>query len=210
MKHRGGRPSGRADPSVSRRQKTLKTLHRLRHLLALGGIGLLTGCQLPAVSGQPPGGGASYPTQPTTDVLTGPVPVARVIDGDTVWVKTEGGDSKIRLIGVDTPELVDPRSPVECFAREASDYTKSTLTGQLVYLENDPTQDSIDRYGRRLAYVWTLDGRLLNFDLINEGYATEYTYGTPYRYQQQFRDAEAAAAAQERGLWSPKTCAAQR
>lgn len=64
----------------------------------------------------------------------------------------------------------------------------------------------------RLAYVWTLDGRLLNLDLIAGGYANEYTYSdsTPYRYQRLFRAAEASAAERERGLWDPTTCAAQR
>jgi len=133
-----------------------------------------------------------------------------VVDGDTLSVRTGDSDIKIRLIGVDTPELVDPRTPVQCFAQEASDFTKSALTGQLVYLEDDPSQDSTDRYGRRLAYVWTLDGRLINLDLIAEGYANEYTYSTPYRYQRRFQDAETAAAEQDRGLWNPKTCAAQR
>lgn len=181
----------------------------MRVLAGLVGAVLLTGCQVPSVARQSP---TDYPAQPPTDTLTGPVPVSRVVDGDTLWVNTDGGDTKVRLIGVDTPELLDPRSPVQCFAQEASDFTKSALTGQLVYLEDDASQDSVDRYGRRLAYVWTLDGRLLNLDLIAGGYANEYTYSdsTPYRYQRLFRAAEASAAERERGLWDPTTCAAQR
>lgn len=187
--------------------------HSPRHVRVLTGfVGavFLAGCQLPSVVGQSPTDGTDYPVQPPADTLTGPVPVSRVVDGDTLSVRTGDSDIKVRLIGVDTPELVDPRTPVQCFAQEASDFTKSALTGQLVYLEDDPSQDSTDRYGRRLAYVWTLDGRLINLDLIAEGYANEYTYSTPYRYQRRFQDAETAAAAQDRGLWNPKTCAAQR
>ena len=77
-----------------------------------------------------------------------------------------------------------------------------------MYLETDPSQDSVDRYGRTLAYVWTESGRLFNLDMIAEGYAHEYTYDLPYRYQQIFRTAEDGARTDERGLWSPSTCAA--
>ncbi|EHB45844.1 MULTISPECIES: thermonuclease family protein [Mycolicibacterium] len=201
-----GAPSYTAGPRIAPRNPR----RHVRVLAGLVGAVLLAGCQVPSVAGQSPPDGTDYPVQPPADTLTGPAPVSRVVDGDTLWVKTDDGDTKVRLIGIDTPELVDPRTPVQCFAQEASDFTKSALTGQLVYLEDDPSQDSTDRYGRRLAYVWTLDGRLINLDLIAEGYANEYTYSTPYRYQRQFRAAEAAAAEQDRGLWNPKTCAAQR
>ena len=52
-----------------------------------------------------------------------------------------------------------------------------------MYLETDPSQDTIDKYGRTLAYVWTASGRLFNLDMIADGYAFEYTYDLPYRYQ---------------------------
>jgi micrococcal nuclease len=201
---------GAHSPTTTPRTAVPNPPRRLRIVAGLVGAVLLAGCQLPSVEGQSPTDGTDYPTPPAADTLTGPVPVSRVVDGDTLWVTTGDGDTKVRLIGVDTPELVDPRTPVQCFAQEASDFTKRALTGQSVYLEDDPSQDSIDRYGRRLAYVWTLDGRLINLDLIADGYATEYTYSTPYRYQRTFQDAEAAAAQQDRGLWNPKTCAAQR
>ena len=77
-----------------------------------------------------------------------------------------------------------------------------------MYLETDPSQDTVDKYGRTLAYVWTASGRLFNLDMIAEGYAHEYTYDLPYRYQQDFRTAEDNARTQERGMWSPSACAA--
>ena len=77
-----------------------------------------------------------------------------------------------------------------------------------MYLEIDPSQDTIDKYGRTLAYVWTSSGRLFNLDMIADGYAFEYTYDLPYRYQADFKAAEADASANDRGLWSPNTCAA--
>lgn len=149
---------------------------------------------------------APYPPMPDLSELDGPFPVARVVDGDTIVVENGGATTTVRLIGVDTPELLDPRKPVQCFSREASAYTKSLLTDQSVYLEYDPTQDRADRYGRDLAYVWTTAERLVNLDLIAGGFANEYTYRTPHRYQAVFRATENIAADESRGLWSPETC----
>ena len=147
----------------------------------------------------------AYPAMPPG--VQGPFTVTKVVDGDTIWVDN-GGRMKIRTIGLDTPETVDPRKPVQCFALEASAQAKAILGGQSVYLETDPSQDSVDRYGRTLAYIWTTSGRLFNLDMIADGYAFEYTYDLPYRYQADFKAAEADASANDRGLWSPNTCTA--
>ena len=148
----------------------------------------------------------AYPAMPPG--VEGPFTVTKVVDGDTIWVDNNGKRQKIRMIGLDTPESVDPRKPVQCFALEASAQAKTILGGQSVYLETDPSQDAVDKYGRTLAYVWTESGRLFNLDMIADGYAHEYTYDLPYRYQPDFRAAERDARTQERGLWSPNACAA--
>ena len=148
----------------------------------------------------------AYPTMPQG--IRGPFTVTKVVDGDTIHVDANGQRLKIRMIGLDTPETVDPRKPVQCFALEASAQAKTALSSQSVYLETDPSQDSVDRYGRTLAYIWTASGRLVNLDMIAEGFAHEYTYDLPYRYQQILRTAEDDARTHERGLWSPSTCAA--
>jgi micrococcal nuclease len=132
------------------------------------------------------------------------VTVRRVVDGDTVVVST--GET-LRLIGMDTPETVDPRKPVQCFGREASKRAHQLLDGASVRLTYDPTQGRLDKYGRTLAYVWLADGRLYNEVMIADGYAHEYTYAIPYRFQSRFLAAERAARRAERGLWSPTTCA---
>jgi micrococcal nuclease len=133
--------------------------------------------------------------------------VAAVVDGDTLKVARTGGRQEtVRLIGIDTPEVVDPREPVQCFGREASDHAKELLLGKRVKLEEDPTQGSRDVYGRVLAYVWLEDGTFVNEVMIGGGFAQEYTYRNPYRYQADFRAAEAEARATESGLWSPETC----
>lgn len=146
----------------------------------------------------------AYPTMPAG--VQGPLTVTKVVDGDTIWVDNNGQRLKVRMIGLDTPETVDPRKPVQCFGLEASKQATTILGGHSVYLETDPSQDTIDKYGRTLAYVWTAAGRLFNLDMIAEGYAFEYTYELPYRYQSDFKAAEGDARTQSRGLWSPDAC----
>ena len=138
--------------------------------------------------------------------------VGRVVDGDTVDVEaytgTEGG--RIRLIGIDTPESVDTRRPVECFAREASSSAAALLNGRTVRLESDDTQDDRDAFGRLLRYVWLEDGpnagRQVNFEQVVRGYAHEYTFRTPYRYRDLFKQAQDFAKRYALGLWAPGTC----
>jgi micrococcal nuclease len=132
----------------------------------------------------------------------GPIPVTRVVDGDTVVV----GGVTLRLIGIDTPETVDPRTTVQCFGREASAYAHLLLGGRSVRLEYDASQGRLDRYGRTLAYVWMPDGRMFNQVMVADGYAHEYTYSVPYRYQAVFIAAERHARDAQLGLWSPSTC----
>src|SRR5438046_968199 len=89
-----------------------------------------------------------------------PASVVRVVDGDTVDVQCQDGTTdRLRLIGIDTPEVVDPRKPVQCFAREASAHAHELLDGQSVSLELDPSQGERDVFGRLLAYLWLPDGR---------------------------------------------------
>ncbi len=133
--------------------------------------------------------------------------VVGVVDGDTVDVQINGAVERMRLIGINTPETVDPRRPVECFGKEASEHAKQLLSGQQVLVESDPSQDTRDKYGRLLVYVWLPEGRLFNLQMIVDGYAYEYTYDNPYKYQATFKQAEAEARSAERGLWSPATCA---
>ena len=138
------------------------------------------------------------------------VKVVKVVDGDTIDVQLGGKTERLRLIGINTPETVDPRSQVECFGKEASDRAKATLTNQTVYLEGDPSQQERDRYDRLLRYVWLSDGRLVNLDMIAQGYAYEYTYDVPYKYQAEFRQAQQQAQSGKVGLWSPQTCSGQK
>lgn len=135
--------------------------------------------------------------------------VTRVIDGDTLDVEKDGMPVRVRLIGIDTPETVDPRRSVGCFGREASQKASQLLLGNMVYLRQDPTQGDYDKYKRMLAYVFLPDNTLVNEKMIREGYAYEYTYRSPYAYQSEFRNAERLARNEKIGLWADGVCASQ-
>ncbi|MCA9383412.1 thermonuclease family protein [Candidatus Dojkabacteria bacterium] len=129
--------------------------------------------------------------------------VSKIVDGDTIKVIIDGEEQTVRLIGVDTPETVHPNKDVECYGLEASDFTKSLLTNKIVELEFDESQGQTDRYGRLLAYVYRADDHLfVNRELIKQGYAYEYTYNTPYKYQTEFQQDQEIASASKIGLWS--------
>lgn len=133
--------------------------------------------------------------------------VLKVIDGDTIVIDKDGTSETIRMIGVDTPETVHPSKAVQCFGVEASNQTKTWLTGQLVKLEVDSSQGERDKYGRLLAYVFRTDNLFVNQKLIDEGFAYEYTYNLPYKYQAEFKTAEVEARTNKRGLWALDACA---
>ncbi|TSC63231.1 MAG: micrococcal nuclease, partial [Parcubacteria group bacterium Athens0416_74] len=141
-------------------------------------------------------------------------PVVKVVDGDTIVVDIAGANTTVRLIGLDTPETVDPRKTVQCFGAEASAKMRQILSGQYVRLETDPSQGEKDKYGRLLAYVYAPanvrpEGILLNIYMIEEGFGHEYTYNIPYKYQAEFKAAENIARQEKRGLWADGVCASQ-
>ena len=164
---------------------------------------------LPPVTGPAP-----YPVAPVSAVPTTgprrPARVLRVVDGDTVHLSIDGKDETVRLIGINTPETVDPRRPVECLGKAASDLARRLLpVGLDVQVEGDSSQDTRDQYGRALLYVWLPGSILFNHEMIRSGMATEYTYRLPYRYQAPFKAAQAEAQSAGRGLWAPDACAGQ-
>jgi micrococcal nuclease len=125
--------------------------------------------------------------------------VERVTDGDTINL---AGLGKVRLIGIDTPEVY---GGVECYGREASEFTKSLLPpGRRVYYERGV--EGTDRYGRALAYVWLHDGRFLNRVLVERGYAQPLTIPPNVDFEELFRRAARRARRASRGLWGVAGC----
>jgi micrococcal nuclease len=132
--------------------------------------------------------------------------VDKVVDGDTIKVVIGDVVETVRFIGINTPETVDPRRPVQCFGKEASIRMKELASGKIVRLEYDDSQSYRDTYKRILAYVYLEDGEMLNRKMIAEGYAYEYTYLTPYLYQKEFRQLQNLAKAGGKGLWASDSC----
>ncbi len=141
-------------------------------------------------------------SKPTTETVT---KVLRVIDGDTIVAEVNGQPIHIRLIGIDSPEPNDKRARVACLAQKAKEEAEKLLNGQNIYLEKDSTQGDYDKYNRLLAYVF-IGGTNFNKLIIEEGYAYEYTYRLPYKYQIEFKTAQNEAQATQKGLWNPDTC----
>lgn len=161
---------------------------------------------LAAVAGCAEGGEGM---RPTADAASLSGTVARVIDGDTVRVRAGGEETAVRLIGIDTPEVARPDTPVQCFGPEASRRAEALLPeGTRVRVVTDPGQDARDRFGRLLGYVYVAGAGgaegSVNYRLVREGYARRYVYmRDPFRYADAFGAAERRARRDGAGLWGP-------
>lgn len=130
--------------------------------------------------------------------------VTNVIDGDTIEVEVDQQKHKVRYVGVNTPETVDPRRPVQCFGKEASNQNRQLVNGKMVLLTVDITEQ--DKYQRWLRYVYLPqeDGSWLfvNDYLVRAGYAYTYPYPPDVRFDEKFKEAEKEAREGNLGLWS--------
>ena len=136
--------------------------------------------------------------------------VVRVVDGDTASIRVNGEDRRVRFLGVDTPETVHPNKPVQYYGKEASNFSKESLTGKNVWLEYDASPT--DRYGRHLAYIWTsrpdsvtessMRNSMFNAKLLLGGYAKVMIIKPNGKYADLFRKFESEAKTAKRGLWS--------
>ena len=172
---------------------------------------LLAGCapevdlsvQAPATFSSEPGG---YETATVTRVVDGDTLVVEIIgrsDGPGAGDAPLGPDQRVRLLGIDTPESVDPRRPVGCFGKEASAAASAFTQGQEVRLVADI--EEVDGFDRLLRYVY-LGDEMVNARLVVNGYATAFTYPPNVRHADLFVDLERQARDGNRGLWSPETC----
>lgn len=139
------------------------------------------------------------PEQPK---LFGLYDVVRTVDGDTIILNIDGKEKTIRLIGVDAPESVHPdRSRNTEDGKIASDWMSEYLSGKQVYLEYDI--ETVDDYGRTLAYVYLDDGStMVQDELLRAGYATVMTIRPNTKYEYHFMQLESAAQANKQGIWN--------
>lgn len=147
---------------------------------------------------------AKHPSQ-TASVASilpaGNYKVTEFVDGDTIKVDMNGRMETIRLIGMDTPETHDPRKAVECYGMAAAAYTKQLIGTGPVRLEADQLSTNRDRYNRLLRYVYTSDNKLVEAEVIKNGYGFAYV-SFPFTKLDEFRGYEKDAREQSKGLWS--------
>ncbi len=132
---------------------------------------------------------------------SGPPTLVEVIDGDTIAVRVGGTTERIRLLGVDTPESVDPTRPVQCFGPEAAQRLAEWLPeGTALRLERDA--EARDRFGRLLAYVYrSSDGLFINAALLHEGFADLLVFEPNVARVDELEAALLDARTANRGLW---------
>lgn len=144
----------------------------------------------------------SPPPEPAPEASRRGVVLSRVVDGDTVEVLfPNGSTASVRLIGIDTPEKY---GGLECGARQASAaMARRVSPGQRLRLIRDPTQDSVDAYGRLLRYValWR-SHRDLGQLQIRSGWAKVYVFQRRFKRLRRYRHAQRRARKQGRGIWS--------
>ncbi|MEK6606910.1 MAG: thermonuclease family protein [Myxococcota bacterium] len=167
------------------------------------------GCHVERATGGRHCHGAKRPAAATPAfVASAPTPAApagapeqvvrRAVDGDTVELT---GGVRVRLIGVDTPEMKDARPEVRLLAKRAAVFLDDLVAGKRVRLEYD--RERRDRYGRTLAYVYLADGRCVNAEIIRQGFGFAYTR-FPFRYRERFREHERQSRVAGLGLWAPQ------
>ena len=116
-------------------------------------------------------------TRETKPQRTATSKLEQFADGDTLLLAS---DERVRLIGIDTPETKHPKKPLERFGKEASEFTRHMVEGKRVRLELDPANAATSHKDntpqkRTLAYVFLDDGRLLNAEIIKQGYGFALT-----------------------------------
>ncbi len=134
--------------------------------------------------------------------------VEHIVDGDTIDVLINGREERVRLTGIDTPEVAHPAGAnrpatvAECFGDEATDFVESLLpVGTHVRLERDVV--GRDDYGRLLAYVYRSDdGIFVNYEIVSQGYAQPLTIPPNVTHAELMVEAARAAEAADAGLWS--------
>ena len=127
------------------------------------------------------------------------VKVTRVVDGDTIIL--ESGE-RVRLLGVNAPEVNSPKKSIEAFGKEASEFTRRMVEGKLVRVEADQPASKTDKHSRILAYVFLPDGTHVNAEIIRQGYGFAESSWPPLKYEYEFRRLEQEAREKRRGLWA--------
>ena len=169
---------------------------RRRWLGFNSGVVLVLGLLLAGIALQV---GVREETGPHADVPGEPATVLRVVDGDTIIVRVDGEQHRVRYIGIDAPEIANGDSPAKPFGLKATAFNQELVDGKTVWLEKDVSD--VDRFGRLLRYVWLDDGRMANAALVEQGFASAVTFPPDVAYAAEFARLEQEARANQLGLW---------
>jgi endonuclease YncB( thermonuclease family) len=133
--------------------------------------------------------------------------VVKVVDGDTIDINIPDANyptTRIRLLGVDTPETKNPHTKVMYFGPEASKFTTDTVWGQIVFVVMDEKSKPRDKYHRLLCHIRLADGRILNEELVSQGFAYADTR-FPHSFYEKYIQLEKTAREEKKGLWEKVT-----
>ena len=129
------------------------------------------------------------------------VKYAACVDGDTIKVFINNEKKMVRLLAIDTPESVKPDNEVEYYGKEASEYTCNKIKkAKKIELEYDANSDKYDKYDRLLAWVF-VDGKLLQTNLVANGYAEVAYLYNDYKYTDILKEKQELASAKGIGIW---------
>lgn len=173
-------------------------MNRTTKLVALAVALLLTGVLIHRY-----GPGPKPAPEPGTGPAGSSVLVLSVADGDTFTARTETGERvRVRLLGIDAPEVAHNRKPADCGANAATDALSQLIEGRTVRLIEDPVADSEDRYQRQLRYL-EMDGNDVGLLLVEQGLVGAWHPATepePTRYAS-YAAAQQTARAERTGQW---------
>ena len=131
--------------------------------------------------------------------------VASVVDGDTIHVRVGKKILKVRLLGIDAPEMTASRKENKCLAQEAKKYLEKLVKKQLVILKSDPQGDRQDKYKRALRYVYLKDGTMINVELVKNGLVRAETF-FPFQAKEEFKNFENQAKGAGLNMWGKSRC----
>ena len=129
------------------------------------------------------------------------IKLSKCVDGDTFKLIIDGKEETVRLLAVDTPESVKQDTEVEYYAKEASDYTCNKLKkSKNIKIEYDNNSDKTDKYNRLLLWVF-IDDKLLQSDLVENGYAKVAYLYNDYKYTNTLLEKQEFASSNNIGIW---------
>ena len=152
-----------------------------------------------------------FPEKVADDLEVTRVRVTRIVDGDTIYVRFSSGlEEKVRLIGVDAPEINHPTKGKEPFGVESAEYAYDMLDNIVAWLEFD--EGERDQYGRMLAYLWLekpeaaseteIRAKMFNARLLLDGFARQVIFQPNIKYVEYFSAFVNEARRDKRGLWA--------